>query len=204
MERKSCEVNNIAIFDYVDDDDVLAYKQVEVNSPFELGGYENEVNGLEPYIYIRYNCDKPSYRSIMFRMTFIASLMLRNKSWRADMLPLVGFLTISAIWVVAWAGLTSPLGASLGNESPREILSVLPLHVVTRRPMDEFSPRVRTRLGRYKPEDDVSNETQRFFTEERMGKRSIALGRSGFRPGKRSDSLESHGLRPGRGSFDEM
>ncbi|KAK6766935.1 hypothetical protein RB195_026291 [Necator americanus] len=120
------------------------------------------------------------------------------------MLPLVGFLTMSAIWVVAWAGLTSPLGASLGNESPREILSVLPLHVVTRRPMDEFSPRVRTRLGRYKPEDDVSNETQRFFTEERMGKRSIALGRSGFRPGKRSDSLESHGLRPGRGSFDEI
>ncbi|KAK6766936.1 hypothetical protein RB195_026292 [Necator americanus] len=46
------------IFDYVDDDDVLAYKQVEVNSPFELGGYENELNGLEPYIYIRYNCDK--------------------------------------------------------------------------------------------------------------------------------------------------
>ncbi|EYC18319.1 hypothetical protein Y032_0028g1793 [Ancylostoma ceylanicum] len=46
------------IFDYVDDDDVLAYKEVELNKPFELGGNEIELDGLEPYIYMRYNCKK--------------------------------------------------------------------------------------------------------------------------------------------------
>ncbi|RCN30997.1 hypothetical protein ANCCAN_23227 [Ancylostoma caninum] len=46
------------IFDYVDDDDVLAYKEVELNKPFELGGKEIELDGLEPYIYMRYNCKK--------------------------------------------------------------------------------------------------------------------------------------------------
>ncbi|VDM74881.1 unnamed protein product [Strongylus vulgaris] len=46
------------IFDSVDDDDVLAYKEIGLNEPFELGGEEVEINGLEPYIYIRHSCKK--------------------------------------------------------------------------------------------------------------------------------------------------
>ncbi|KIH68312.1 putative acyl-CoA thioesterase II [Ancylostoma duodenale] len=51
------------IFDYVDDDDVLAYKEVELNKPFELGGKEIELDGLEPYIYMRYNCKKYEFNT---------------------------------------------------------------------------------------------------------------------------------------------
>ncbi|KAK6031732.1 hypothetical protein OSTOST_02103, partial [Ostertagia ostertagi] len=43
---------------FLDEDDVLAYKEVAVNQPFELGGDSFELSGLEPYIYLRYNCNK--------------------------------------------------------------------------------------------------------------------------------------------------
>ncbi|VDK57777.1 unnamed protein product [Cylicostephanus goldi] len=44
------------IFDSIDDDDVLDYKEIELNKPFEIGGSETEIFGLEPYIYLRYRC----------------------------------------------------------------------------------------------------------------------------------------------------
>ncbi|WKX99048.1 hypothetical protein Q1695_014151 [Nippostrongylus brasiliensis] len=45
------------IFDEIDDDDVIAHKEVSINKPFSLGGEDFEMSGLEPYVYLRYNCN---------------------------------------------------------------------------------------------------------------------------------------------------
>lgn len=50
-----------AVFDVLDDDDVLAYEEVAMNEPFEIGGEDFELSGLEPYIYLRYNCNEVTY-----------------------------------------------------------------------------------------------------------------------------------------------
>uniref|UniRef100_A0A0K0DQR8 G-patch domain-containing protein n=1 Tax=Angiostrongylus cantonensis TaxID=6313 RepID=A0A0K0DQR8_ANGCA len=45
---------------------------------------------------------------------------------------------------------------------------------------------VNSQLASNEFDNDVNNNVPRSMSEESMGKRSIALGRSGFRPGKRT------------------
>ncbi|CAJ0609343.1 unnamed protein product [Cylicocyclus nassatus] len=45
-------------FGFIDDDDVLDHKEVELNKPFEIGGSETEIFGVEPYILLRYRCQE--------------------------------------------------------------------------------------------------------------------------------------------------
>ncbi|KHJ76529.1 hypothetical protein OESDEN_23851 [Oesophagostomum dentatum] len=124
------------------------------------------------------------------------------------MLPLVGFATIAAICTVSAHQLTPSV------DNPRikrslESMSLTAPHINMRRSDEEFVPMMypdegNYELGQYDPDDEVDEETQRSYTEERMGKRSIALGRSGFRPGKRSLPLGRLGFRPGKRSLEEM
>ncbi|VDP26347.1 unnamed protein product [Heligmosomoides polygyrus] len=61
IDRPSSASFFFAVFDVLDDDDVLAYEEVAMNEPFEIGGEDFELSGLEPYIYLRYNCNEVTY-----------------------------------------------------------------------------------------------------------------------------------------------
>ncbi|VDM54608.1 unnamed protein product [Angiostrongylus costaricensis] len=71
-----------------------------------------------------------------------------------------------------------PLSQGLGVSHPVEEFALISYpHVVDM---------VNSQLGFNEFDNDVNNDMPRSMSEESMGKRSIALGRSGFRPGKRS------------------
>ncbi|EYC03480.1 hypothetical protein Y032_0093g2612 [Ancylostoma ceylanicum] len=128
------------------------------------------------------------------------------------MLPLVGFTAIAAIYTVAAYEVTLTSVDNPRMKRSIETPGVDPSHIIMRRSDEEFAPVMyrddieanNDELALFDPEDELDEEAQRFYTEERMGKRSIALGRSGFRPGKRSLTLGRLGFRPGKRSFDEI
>ncbi|CAJ0609297.1 unnamed protein product [Cylicocyclus nassatus] len=115
---------------------------------------------------------------------------------------LIGFITLAAISTVTALELTP----SVENPKrlPYNLNSISSLENMKRPSGDSTAmlfPEEDDDIGQYDPEDEVDEETLRSVSEERMGKRSIALGRSGFRPGKRSLSLGRYGFRPGKRSL---